>query len=177
MIECIKVEEVGDPLLSRVEHTYVSSFPSCERRDFPELKKLITPGSPFVVNVLLRDGEYVGFITAWDFGRFVYVEHFAIDESARNGGIGGKALKQFLDVWNRPVVLEVEKPDDEMSRRRIGFYERLGFVLDTHPYQQPPYHPQDGWLDMYLMSYGAIDLKEEYERVKDCLYKYVYKVK
>lgn len=177
MIECIKVEEGNDPLLSRVEHTYVSSFPSCERRDFVELKKLMTPGSPFVVNVLLRDGEYVGFITAWDFDRFVYVEHFAIDESARNGGIGGKALKQFLDVWNRPVVLEVEKPDDEMSRRRVGFYERLGFVLDSHFYRQPPYHPEDGWLDMYLMSYGAINLEKEYERVKDCLYKHVYRVK
>lgn len=177
MIECIKIENVTDPLLNRIEETYVSSFPSCERRDFAALKALMFPGSRFIANALLRDGQYVGFITCWNFEKFLYIEHFAIDQTARNGGIGGKALRQFLNVWNLPAVLEVESPDDEMSKRRIGFYERLGFVLDTHPYQQPPYHAGEGGLDMLLMSYGAIDLQKEYEEVKNYLYECVYGVK
>ena len=54
----------------------------------------------------------------------------------RNGGIGAEAMKQFLAFCGTPVVLEVEMPADEMSKRRIGFYERLGFKLDNHVYHQ-----------------------------------------
>ena len=48
-------------------------------------------------------------------------------------------MKQFLVFCGTPVVLEVEMPTDEMSKRRIGFYERLGFELDNQVYHQPPY--------------------------------------
>ena len=72
--------------------------------------------------------RYVGFITGWLFDGYTYVEHFAIDPAASNGGIGAEAMKQFLVFCGTPVVLEVEMPTDEMSKRRIGFYERLGFI-------------------------------------------------
>jgi RimJ/RimL family protein N-acetyltransferase len=106
----------------------------------------------------------------------VYVEHFAIDETARNGGFGAVAMKQFIEQATHPVVLEVELPTDELSRRRIGFYERLGFIPDSHAYQQPPYNKGDSWLPMQLMAYGRIDLGERFDDIKACLYKEVYKV-
>ncbi len=128
------VREIADPLLDLVEKTYTSSFPEEERRDFSLVRKLLEEDSRFEMYALLRDGIYVGFITGWQFEGFVYAEHFAIDESARNGGIGAKAMTSFLALHEDPVVLEVEMPTEEMSKRRIGFYERLGFVLDHHVY-------------------------------------------
>ena len=124
------VREIADPFLDLVEKTYTSSFPEEERRDFSLVRKLLEEDSRFEMYALLRDGIYVGFITGWQFEGFVYAEHFAIDESARNGGIGAKAMTSFLALHEDPVVLEVEMPTEEMSKRRIGFYERLGFVLD-----------------------------------------------
>ena len=85
------VREIADPLLDLVEKTYTSSFPEEERRDF-----FLEEDSRFEMYAFLRDGIYVGFITGWQFEGFVYVEHFAIDESARNGGIGAKAMTSFL---------------------------------------------------------------------------------
>jgi len=175
-VVCTPIESKTDPLLAKVEKTYIDSFPPGERRDFSLVRDLMET-DVFKVYVLLRDEHYAGFITAWQWDDFAYVEHFAIDESARNGGIGREALKQFLDNLDTPVVLEVEIPTDEMSNRRIGFYQRLGFVLDNHEYQQPPYRPGEPWLDMRFMTYGDLDLKQEYETVKQRIYRQVYGMK
>ena len=87
------VREITDSLLDLVEKTYTSSFPKEERRDFSLVRKLLEEDRRFEMYALLRDGIYVGFITGWQFESFVYVEHFAIDESVRNGGIGAKAMR------------------------------------------------------------------------------------
>lgn len=173
-IICRPLTDTGDPLLERVQVTYEASFPPTERRDFELLRGLIRQNPYFMMYALLRKEMYVGFITAWRFDTFVYVEHFAIDETARNGGIGAEAMRQFQAFTDLPVVLEVELPSDDLSRRRIGFYERLGFVLDDHIYYQPPYHPGDQPLEMRLMHYGCLHLTEAFEAVRECIYREVY---
>lgn len=176
-IVCRSVCDLADPVLDQAEKTYTESFPEAERRDFALVRNLLAREPKFFFQVVLRDGSYVGFITSWRFENYTYAEHFAIDPAARNGGIGAKALQLFLDSCQMPVVLEVEMPTDEMSRRRIGFYERIGFVLDDHYYQQPPYRPNGEWLEMKLMAYGELDLLHTFEQVKTDIHTYVYGVK
>lgn len=175
-IDYCKLTDSSDPLLPNVEKTYLNSFPEEERRDISLFKELLDNESTFNVYALLNDKQYVGFITEWLFDGFAYVEHFAMDEAARNGGFGRIAMKQFIEQTLTPIILEVELPTDELSTRRIGFYERLGFILDEHEYKQPPYKKGDQWLPMRLMSYGPIKLEESFDKVKNALYQYVYKV-
>lgn len=177
VIECRVINDFTDPLLDKVEKTYNDSFPEVERRAFSLVRELVKADPRFVVYALFKDQVYAGFITAWRFGSYTYVEHFAIDESARNGGIGAEAMKQFLALHEVPVVLEVEIPTEEMSKRRIGFYERLGYILDDHVYYQPPYRQGESFLEMRLMTYGDIDMKQSFEEVKDCIHRHVYGVK
>lgn len=107
VIECRPVKDFSDPLLDKVENTYNDSFPEAERRAFSLVRELVKDEPRFTVYTLFKDQVYAGFITAWSFGTFIYVEHFAIDASARNGGIGGESMKQFMALCNAPVVLEV----------------------------------------------------------------------
>lgn len=176
VIECRPVNDFSDPLLDKVENTYNDSFPEAERRDFSLVRELVKNDPRFVVYTLLKDHAYAGFLTAWRFASFIYVEHFAIDASARNGGIGGESMKQFLALCDAPVVLEVEMPEEEISKRRIGFYERLGYVLDNHVYFQPPYRQGEPSLEMRLMTYGEIDLNQSFEEVKTHIHRHVYGV-
>ena len=169
VVVCRSVKDFSDPVLDLIEKTYMESFPEVERRDFSLVRNLVKDESRFIV--------YVGFITGWLFDGYTYTEHFAIDPAARNGGIGAEAMKQFLAFCGTPVVLEVEMPADEMSKRRIGFYERLGFKLDNHVYHQPPYREGGEWLEMRLMTYGNVDLEYSFEKVKNCLHRNVYGVK
>lgn len=177
VIECKAVDNFSDPLLDKVEKTYTGSFPEAERRAFSLVRDLVKDDPRFIVYALFKDRAYAGFITAWRFGSYTYVKHFAIDESARNGGIGAEAMKQFLALHETPVVLEVEIPTEEMSKRRIGFYERLGYVLDDHVYYQPPYREGESFLEMRLMTYGDIDLDQLFEEVRDNIHRHVYGVK
>jgi hypothetical protein len=44
---------------------------------------------------------------------------------------------EFISRPEVPVLLEVEHPTDELSRRRIDFYKRAGFVHNEHKYRHP----------------------------------------
>lgn len=164
-----------DFLLEQLKNTYELSFPEEERRDFSLICGLIANESKFSAYALTTKGNYVGFITTWNFEDFVYIEHFAIEPIARNGGIGANVMQQFLS-GKESVVLEVEVPIDELSKRRVEFYERLGFKLDSHPYFQPPYRKEGRDIEMRLMSYGCIDMEDLFNSVCYILHSNVYGV-
>lgn len=159
-----------------VEKLLISAFPKEERREL-ELQKEYTDCNPlFHNNVIYHDGKPVGFITYWDFNDFYYIEHFAISPDCRNGGYGQKVLNRTDEILGKPIVLEVEMPTTEMSIRRIGFYNRLGYKLWEKDYMQPPYRTGDGYLPMYIMAKGELNCEKDFARIKDKLYKEVYKV-
>ena len=159
-----------------MEELMVQSFPPEEYRPLEQLRLYTDTKPAFYNNIVLEsDDTPVGFFTYWDFGTFCYGEHFAIDPARRNGGQGKRALEELCrQVHPRPIVLEVEMPVEEMSRRRIGFYQRQGFTLWDKPYQQPPYKPGDGFLPMRLMAYGDIDPETAFDTVCACIHREVY---
>ena len=89
----------NDPVLDQVEQTYNEAFPEAERRDFALVRRLIAVEPAFQLRVFYREHTYVGFLSNWQFEGFRYVEHFAIDPAARNGGIGGIALRRMIRFW------------------------------------------------------------------------------
>jgi ribosomal protein S18 acetylase RimI-like enzyme len=161
------------PVLIRIEQTYTASFPVAERRDFLLVKDLLVHESRFTLCALLHENRYIGFISFWQFDAFTYIEHFAIDESDRNKGWGAIVMKQFTGKIY-PVVLETEPPCDELSTRRMGFYQRLGFVTVCHRYLQPPYRKGEPWLPLCLMSYGDIEAGRQFKQIRQTIYRYVY---
>ena len=65
------------------------------------------------------------------------------------------------------AVLEIEPPEDELTCRRLRFYERLGFRANDFPYTHPSYrtgaaaHPHR----LVVMSHGDVltpDRREEF---------------
>ena len=72
------------------------------------------------------------------------------------------------------VILEVERPEDEMSRRRIGFYERCGFTLCKQDYLQPPYRKGGEAVPLYLMFIHTESIDGQYTQIRDEIYREVY---
>ena len=175
MIRLQRITTADEALYSFMERLMVQSFPPEEYRALEQLRLYTDTKPDFHNNIILDDETPVGLFTYWDFGTFCYGEHFAIDPDKRNGGYGKQALEQLCrHVAPRPLVLEVEIPDNEMAQRRIGFYQRQGFALWDKPYQQPPYKPGDGYLPMRLMAFGNIDADQAYQMVKERIYREVY---
>ncbi len=162
-----------DPVLNDIKQTYTDAFPAGERRDFSIAKRYVDENPNFHIKAVFLDEQYAGFITYWQFEQFVFAEHFAINPAFRNQGIGAYIMQTLQEMEKYPIILEVERPVDELTQRRISFYERLGFTLDTHDYAQPPYREEEPYIPMYLMAYG-LDLKKHYDEVQQTLYRIVY---
>ena len=160
-----------------IKALYELSFPIDERRPYDELLRLMERDEAFNVEAIYDDNTLVGFIAHWSFPACRYVEHYAIDAARRGCGLGSEALQLFLARDARPVVLEVEIPTDAMSRRRIAFYRRFGFILhDTFSYIQPAYTPDSNPVALHLMTCGGGD-NCPLEEIASLLHRRVYGVR
>ena len=174
MIEIRKIKS-EDPFYPYIENLLISAFPIQERRDSKDQRELTNSSPIFNNNVVIVDRNPIGVITYWDMEYFYYIEHFAIDEKYRNKGYGQKVLSTLKRILKAPIILEAEVPSDKISSRRINFYQRQGFILHDLPYLQPPYREGDLWFPLMLMSYGEIDMINQYETIKNKIYKHVYR--
>lgn len=174
MIEFIRITRKDDPLLKKMQQTYKDAFPYNERRDMQEVEYLMVHNPLTTVNAIFEGGEYAGFLTYWTFDDFIYAEHFGIEKHLRNKGTGGKAFFKFVSEAPLPVVGEVERPVDDLTRRRVEFYERMGLKLYDRPYLHPAFHKNGEKIEVCMVSYGNIDLEKEFARIEKYLYKYVY---
>lgn len=156
------------------EQLLTAAFPPEEYRDFEELRVLTQSDPRFRNHAILDRGELVGVLSYWDFGRFHYVEHFAVCPGMRNRGYGRKVLGMLRSRLHTPVVLEVERPDSELAARRIAFYRRNGFTLWESDYVQPPYRPGGDAVPMRLMVCGALCEADDFASVKETIHREVY---
>ena len=130
---------------------------------------------------LFEEPEYriyympAGFLAVWEFESFIYIEHFAVDPALRNSGTGSAMLQELVKQYQKPICLEVELPEDELTRRRIGFYERNGFVFNEYPYIQPPISKGKSPVPLRIMTYGRAITQDTFEEMKRVLYQRVYK--
>ena len=150
------------------------AFPPTERRTKAGQRALLHhPGYSYRI---LRDENknFLGFLAVWDLGEFRFVEHFAVNEAARGKGIGGKALQMWMQEADTPVILEVEPPETEIARRRIGFYQRLGLYLNDFPYTQPSMQKDQPPIPLKIMSWPEKVEENTFRSWQKRIYQAVY---
>lgn len=162
-----------------VEELMNAAFPLEERRDNDAQRENTDHNPLFTVHLVTDEKEdgstiHVGFITSWDFGDFHYLEHFATSPTVRNMGYGKTVLATLLEQLPGLVVLEVEEPEDELTRRRVAFYERNGFKVCPKDYIQPAYRPDGQSIPLKIMFRGQESLDADFVHVRDTLYHEVY---
>jgi len=145
MINFKRITRIDDNLFTSLLPIYLEAFPPQERRNIEQLKNFIEtkPGMHF--NAIQEAGELCGLITYWDFNSFRYLEYLAVSPQKRNHKIGQKALDYMKLKMPGPFLLEVEPISDEMTERRINFYQRNGYEVLEKNYTQPSYNerPED----------------------------------
>ena len=153
------------------------SFPDDEYREYEEQRALfsIPEYSVYVVDERAGNGSVKAFSAVWEFDEFMYIEHLAVNPDSRNGGIGASILRALQNMSDKPICLEVEFPENELARRRIGFYSRNGFALNNYPYIQPPMSAGKNPVPLLIMTTGGEICEDEFINIMDSLYKIVYK--
>ena len=166
------MSEIFDEVFKLME----KSFPKEEYREYKEQKQLLYKPEYSLTTKKDEDNNLLGFISSWKIDKFIFIEHFAVNPLMRGKGIGSEMLKDFIKNSNSPIILEVEIPSSEMSIRRIKFYEKLGFILNNFKYYQMPLRNNSKPIEMYIMSYPKSLTPENFENIKNLIYKLVYLV-
>ena len=155
-----KVKNIEHPLFTKVWNLYKKSFPPEERRQLRTQRKVM--GNPLYHFELITDNnEFIGFILWWDFENIKYIEHLAILPRLRNKGYGQRIIKRFTSKPKSTILLEVEHPNTEINKRRMVFYQRIGFVVNEYEYKQPPYKKCGNYVPLILMTYPNVISKGE----------------
>lgn len=105
----------------------------------------------------------------------IFVEHFAVSEELRGHGTGTELMghlrqsaKEYL------IVLEVEPPDGPAERRRIEFYKRLGFHMNSGEYFQPEFYGKSPAIPLKLMTTRPLE-EQEFSDISRFIHKRVYR--
>jgi len=146
------VRGMDSPHFAALWELYKSAFPPDERRDL-EKQKALFGRAEYRLFTAVDEGEMVGLLSLWEFGDFVFIEHLAVKEESRGRGAGTAIVEGYLAGRKRRVLLEVEPPRTAIQKKRISFYQKLGFILNTYDYIQPPYGPGKKPVPLLLMSY------------------------
>lgn len=170
-----QLEKLQENEFEEVWEIMEASFPVDERRT-KEGQKDLMKKEEYSLYGYRKEGRLAAFFAIWEFAEFVFIEHFAVREEARNGGIGAKLLQQVLGQQQKMVILEVELPETELACRRIGFYERNGFVQNGYPYVQPALSEAAKPIALQIMSMPSALDAAAFEKVRDTLYRRAYHV-
>ena len=157
----INLKPVTDEKFSSVYKRLIDAFPYEERRDERDEKKCFLK-SQFNFCEIIDDGESVGLIVFWVFSKFLFVEHIAINKEIRSKGYGSKTFELLKSQYKLPIILEAESPETEMQKKRIKFYENLGFKVNSYSYTQPSYHNEES-VPLMVLSFPQLLSESEFE--------------
>ena len=150
----INLKPVTDEKFSSVYKRLIDAFPYEERRDERDEKKCFFK-SQFNFCEITDENESVGLIVFWVFNKFLFVEHIAINKEIRSKGYGSKTFELLKTQYNLPIILEAESPETEMQKKRIKFYEKLGFKVNSYDYTQPSYHNAES-VPLQILSFPQL---------------------
>ncbi|HLO92213.1 MAG TPA: GNAT family N-acetyltransferase [Lentimicrobium sp.] len=156
MTEKIQIDP-SDKLWPACLKIYLEAFPIDERRESTELE-MINASTGYSFYALVNSSTLCGILEIWEFSNFIFIEHLAIIPSMQNKGLGRSALSGYLNDNGKPVILEAEVPHDDISTKRIDFYNSLGFRIIDVDYTQPPYYPGKKSVPMVLLSNKPLHL-------------------
>lgn len=167
--ELLKLEE-----FDRFYQILSNNFPTKEIKEYNYMKDTFHAGL-YQVLTLKDNDQIVGIMSFYQHDDFRFIDYFAIDGSLKGKGMGSKMLQYFINLDDKMVILEVEHPEDEQSKRRIAFYQRNGLYLnDQFEYFVPPVRNLKHRLYFHLMSSKRKLNNIEFEKYYPQILKMVY---
>lgn len=160
-MQIIYINETKDKYFNQAWELYLGSFPKEERRTFEEQKKILEDKS-FNATCYIDEEKLIAIVFYWNIKGYTFLEHFAVSSKLRGKSYGSKIINKFIEE-NENIILEIEPIKDEISQRRLNFYERFGFVLNEYTHYQIPFRKEDKKLQLLLMSYQNRLKEEEYK--------------
>ena len=142
--------DAAHPLFDASLALYETSFPPNERRTREDHLRALQDADFFPLGAV-EDGKLLADVFLWETEDFCYLEHFAVQPDLRGRGTGSTLLRQLLQR-EKPLILEIEPPEDELTCRRKRFYERNGLRAQPYRHVQLPFQGGDPIVPLVIMA-------------------------
>ena len=161
MIHFERIRNKTHPAYSCALKLYQSSFPIHEQREELSQAKILCDNAYHFE--LIYDAEvFIGLVLYWETANYIYIEHLCILPEMRNKQYGKKTLS-LINKKQKIIILEIDPPIDEISKRRKAFYEKCGFAENIYSHSHPPYHRGDEGHALVVMSRPVPISQDQYD--------------
>lgn len=83
--------------------------------------------------------------------------------------VGTSVLAQLMEEVKKTVVLEIDPLVSEVAKKRLTFYQKLGFKLCPYKHLHPAYRKAYAPHELLVLSSGSVLPPALYERFKNDL--------
>lgn len=166
-MELLRVSPAGSKLWEQVWRLYTDSFPVYERRRISSHSRACEDGQ-FNTCIAIDNGNLLALLFYWKYDNYIYIEHIAVLPELRGKNIGSELLTEFIRLnQGKKLILEIDPPIDDISKRRLSFYEKVGFLDTGYSYIHPSFTKSGGQEhELHILSYPEVITEEEFGQFK-----------
>lgn len=158
-MQFIRISNINDNNFNEFWQIYQSSFPENEKRFLNEQERIFK-NSLYFANII-KTKEIIGILCFWMINEYYFLEHFAIKKEKRGENFGSIALENFIKN-KQNIILEIDLINDEISQKRLNFYDKFGFYKNDFKHFQAPFRKNSPPVELILLSLKPLS-KAKYE--------------
>ena len=159
-MEFIRIAREDNERWGKVWSLYEESFPVAERRKIED--HIRANENPLFHSLSAWENEeLLGIVFYWEWNNYRYIEYLAVSPQLRGHGYGNLMIKHIKDS-NNTIILEIDPLINELSVRRLQFYERAGFTLTPYRFNHLPYRLDGIQQELLILSYPKMITKEQH---------------
>lgn len=166
-MQFVKITTPEHPGFEPTWELYEKSFPLAEQRKRKDHLRTCKDALFHPISVFDAE-EFIGFVFYWEWDNYRYVEYLAVSSSIRGRGYGSQILKHLCD-GTHTIILEIDPLINELSVRRLQFYERVGFTLTPFRFMHLPYRLESEAQELLILSYPKMITREQHRSFFDFL--------
>lgn len=166
------IKNTGDSWYISFSSIYSVSFPVYEQRNTCQQNEAFR-NPHYHLATLIENEEVASFISYWEFDDYIYIEHLAVNQKLRGKNIGSITLNDFAKTTKKTIILEIDPLIDDISEKRLHFYEKLGYKVNPYKHHHPSYDEQFPPHELLVLSLNKQLSKEQYEQFSEDLAKIV----
>lgn len=159
-MEFLRIDPSDKLRWNKVWDLYESSFPTAEKRKIEDHIRALDNSQFFPMSAWEED-TLIGIIFYWEFDNYRFLDHLAVNPELRGQSFGSQLLR-YLSDQDHTIILEIDPLIDEISVRRLQFYERAGYKLTPYRYPHLPYRLETEIQELLILSYPSMIVKEQY---------------
>jgi ribosomal protein S18 acetylase RimI-like enzyme len=160
-MEFLKIDKLDTSRRNKVWNLYENSFPAAERRKEEDQLRALSDERFFPLSAW-KGSELVGLLFYWEWDSYRYLEHLAVNPELRGQGYGSQLIRNLRDS-EHTIILEIDPLVNELSVRRLQFYERAGFTLTPYRFVHLSYRLNVEPIELLILSYPKMITREQHE--------------